>query len=69
MKYAHIPFVNKPVSRIVLGCAGKQFAAGGDISEVMDAALGSGINCIDSARVYGKSEEAIGRYLQRSGRP
>lgn len=68
MKYAHIPFVNKPVSRIILGSAGKLFTSGNDISEVMEAALDSGINCIDSARAYGKSEEAIGRYLQQSGR-
>ncbi len=68
MKYTTIPFVNKPVSRIVLGSAGKQFTSGGDVSEVIEAALDSGINCIDSARAYGKSEDAIGRYLQQSGR-
>lgn len=68
MKYTHIPFVSKPVSRIVLGGSGSLFASGGDVTEVMETALERGINCVDSARVYGKSEEAIGRYLRQSGR-
>lgn len=44
MKYAHISYVSKPVSRIVLGSAGKQFTSGGDVNEVMETALDSGIN-------------------------
>lgn len=68
MKYANIPFINKPVSRIVLGSAGMLFTSGGDVSEVMETALDCGINCVDSARAYGKSEEAIGRYLRQSRR-
>lgn len=68
MKYTQIPFVSKPVSRIVLGGSGSLFTSGGDVSEVMEAALECGINCVDSAREYGKSEDAIGRYLRQSGR-
>lgn len=68
MKYTEIPFVDKPVSRIVLGGSGRLFNSGGEVAPVMEAALESGINCVDTAREYGKSEEAIGRYLRRSGR-
>lgn len=68
MNYARVPFIDKPVSRIVLGGSGKRFASGADISEVMDAALESGINCVDTARAYGDSEAAIGRYFRAHGR-
>ena len=68
MKYVQIPFVSQPVSRIVLGCAGGLFASGGDIAPVMEAALSCGINAVDTARVYGQSEETLGRWMQASGR-
>ena len=68
MQYTQIPFVQKPVSRIVLGGAGKLFFSGSDVTAVMEVALDSGINCVDTARAYGKSEEAIGRYFRQSGR-
>ena len=68
MKYANVPFVDKPVSRIVLGGSGRLFATGGDATEVMEAALECGINCVDTAREYGSSEAAIGRYFLKRGR-
>jgi len=68
VKYTNVPFIDKPVSRIVLGGSGKLFASGGDVAGVMDAALECGINCVDTAREYGKSEAAIGRYFRESGR-
>lgn len=68
MKYTNVPFVDKPVSRIVLGGSGRLFASGGDVTEVMDAALECGINCVDTAREYGNSEAAIGRYFLKRGR-
>lgn len=68
MKYTKVPFIDKPVSRIVLGGSGKLFASGGDVTDVMDAALECGINCVDTAREYGNSEAAIGRYFRESGR-
>lgn len=63
MKYVHIPPISAPVSRLVLGTSGGIFAGGGDIDEVMDAALDCGINILDTARVYGRSEDTIGRWL------
>lgn len=68
MKYTQIPFIDKPVSRIVLGGSGKLFTSGGDVTEVMEAALECGINCVDTAREYGNSEAAIGRYFREHGR-
>ena len=68
MLYGTIPFVDKPVSRLVLGTSGRAFSSGGEVDELVEAALESGINCLDTARVYGRSEEAIGAWLRRSGR-
>jgi predicted aldo/keto reductase-like oxidoreductase len=68
MQYTSIPYVTKPVSRLVLGAAGARFTNGGDVSDLMETALSCGINAVDTARVYGESEAAIGRWLQTSGR-
>ena len=68
MKYTAIPFVDKPVSRIVLGGSGKLFTSGSDVTDVMETALECGINCVDTAREYGKSEDTIGKYFREQGR-
>ena len=68
MKYTKVPFVDKPVSQIVLGGSGKRFTSGGDVTAVMETALECGINCVDTAREYGNSEAAIGRYFRKQGR-
>lgn len=68
MKYTNIPYVEKPVSRIVLGGSSDIFRSGGDVGEVMAAALSCGINVVDTAREYRKSEEAIGRWLREGGK-
>ena len=67
MKYVTIPSVSQPVSRIVLGGSSQRFFAGGDVSDLMEAALSSGINAVDTARAYGQSEQAIGRWLRADG--
>ncbi len=68
MKYAQIPDVSLPVSRIVLGGTGARFSSGLDVSELIESALACGINALDTARVYGESENAIGRWLASGGR-
>ena len=65
MKYTEISGISLPLSRIVLGTSGALFAGGGDIAEVMEGALACGINTIDTARVYGQSEETIGRWMEQ----
>ncbi len=67
MKYVKIPGISLPVSRIILGGSGGCFASGGDVGGLIEEALASGINTVDTARVYGKSEEAIGRWLRHGG--
>lgn len=68
MKYTNIPYVGLPVSRMVLGTSGELFRSGGDVGQMIETALEQGINCLDTARAYGKSEQAIGNWLKHSGR-
>lgn len=67
MKYARIPHVSKPVSRILYGTASDSFLAGADESAALDAMLALGVNAIDTARQYGRSENSIGRWLSSRG--
>ncbi len=72
MRYVNIAGLEKPVSVIGLGTATRVFtpetynrAAG-----LLDAFLGAGGNCIDTAHIYGfgNSEQTLGRWLEESGR-
>ncbi len=65
MRYGRIPGIDQEVSRIFLGTASAPFSEGGDGSGLLEAALAQGINAIDTARVYGKSENSLGRWLER----
>ena len=68
MKYIMIPDVAQHVSRIVLGGSGKIFSSGSDVGELIEGALACGINTVDTARAYGESEKAIGRWLTHGNR-
>ena len=63
MEYGKIAGSDASVSKIVFGCGGARMWAGEDLSDVLDAAVEAGINAFDTARVYGKSEESLGRWL------
>ena len=63
MKYAHIPGIDEPVSRIFYGTS--LFSRGDSGDELLRAMTGMGINALDTARVYGHSEEVIGRWLKK----
>ena len=67
MHYGTIKGVDRQVSRIFLGTASAPFSTGGDGSELLEAALEQGINAIDTARVYGLSENSLGRWLEQPG--
>ena len=58
MKYGTISGLDKPVSRLVLGCADLKDTA------LLDAALDAGVNTFDTAHVYGGSEALLGRWLK-----
>lgn len=68
MKYGHMEGVERPVSRLIFGCAGKGFQTGQRMDDLLNAVLDAGINTLDTARVYKQSEETIGRWLEDSGR-
>lgn len=63
MQYADIPYVKRPVSRIIFGTSMSPFLEGGDGSEILDAMLEMGVSTIDTARVYKGAEESLGRWL------
>ncbi|MCH5350463.1 MAG: aldo/keto reductase [Clostridiales bacterium] len=68
MIYGKIPNFDKKVSRIIFGCAVKDMSAGKDASRLLDSALECGINTFDTARVYGKSEYSLGKWLKQQNR-
>lgn len=67
MQYADIPYVKRPVSRIIFGTSMSPFLKGGDGSEILDAMLELGVSTIDTARVYKGAEESLGRWLEMRG--
>lgn len=73
MEYRIIDYVDKPISKIVFGCAGKmmnekpKIFQSGKIFEVLDAALEAGINTFDTAENYGASENILGRWIKKRG--
>ena len=64
MKYETIPYVNKPVSRILFGAAQPSFLRREENNAILDAALEAGITTIDTARNYALSEKSIGIWLR-----
>ena len=68
MEYGRVAGVEKRVSRIVFGCAIGAMWEGKDVSHLLDKARDVGINTFDTARVYGRSEESLGRWLNTQNR-
>ncbi len=66
MEYRNIPYVSHIASRLILGTASPSFTSGGDNSKLLDAAVGMGINVIDTARNYGMAELSVGNWLRES---
>ena len=60
MEYMTIPYVDKPVSRLLLGTAQPSFLRGEENNAILDAALDAGITTLDTARNYAMSEKSIG---------
>lgn len=67
MEYAAVPGVREEVSRIVFGTHLRQIMRGEDCDALFDRILELGVNTFDTARVYGKSEETIGSWMERRG--
>ena len=68
MRYVQIPNVVQPVSQMILGGSSARFNSGSDVTDLIEGALACGINAVDTARVYGESENAIGRWLKAGDR-
>jgi aryl-alcohol dehydrogenase-like predicted oxidoreductase len=67
MIYKHIDGISMPVSRIVFGTANPVMQEGRDATELLDAAFAGGINCFDTARVYGMAEKSLGDWITKRG--
>ncbi|MBQ9482250.1 MAG: aldo/keto reductase [Clostridia bacterium] len=66
MKYGKINGLEKEVSAIFYGLGTQPFLNGYG-EELISAARACGINAFDLARVYGKSEEVFGKWLDKNG--
>ena len=63
MKYSKILKIEKQASKIVYGCAIQDMLDGKNCNELLSSVTESGINFFDTARVYGKSEISLGKWL------
>ena len=64
MKYITIPYVNKPVSKIIYGTANTYFMEGTAKDSFIDAVYSTGINTFDTARAYTEAEKTLGNWIQ-----
>lgn len=67
MKYTKIPYVNRPVSRILYGTATDTMIAGKDCKELLDDIFALGVNAFDCAREYKLAEKSLGDWLEARG--
>jgi aryl-alcohol dehydrogenase-like predicted oxidoreductase len=65
MIYKEIDGISMPVSRIVFGTANPVMQEGRDATELLDAAVAGGINCFDTARIYGMAEKSLGDWIKK----
>lgn len=64
MKYGNIPYVDKPVSRILFGTAMPPFMTGGDGGALLDAVYETGVTAFDTARDYKQAELSFGKWVE-----
>ena len=67
MQYAVIPGCEKPLSRLIFGAANADLQKNQDMDALLDAIFAAGINAFDTARIYGESECALGRWMEKRG--
>ena len=65
MEQIQLPQLRLPMPRIIFGTASPGFLRGERQDGLLDAALEAGIRAVDTARVYGRAEEALGPWLKR----
>ena len=68
MKYRKLPGIDIPVSSIIFGCCNPILVKDQPGAEaLLDLAFSKGFNTFDAAKVYGRSEEVLGRWIKKSG--
>ena len=67
MKYFRLTQIDKPISRIILGCAAKGFWHGKNQDELLNHAISIGVTSFDTARGYGDSENVLGNFIKKNG--
>lgn len=67
MKYGTVPGVDKPISRLVQGIIQVNRSDEAVGFAQLDAALASGVNCVDTAHVYGNSDQFLGKWIRSRG--
>ena len=68
MKYRKLDGIDIPVSSIVFGCCNPLLINDEKGAEkLLDAAFSKGFNTFDTAKVYGRSEEVLGRWMESAG--
>lgn len=65
MEYRTIQYVDKPVSKMIFGCANPAMIQGKRVTKLLDSALAAGINTFDTAENYGASEEVLGKWIKK----
>ncbi len=64
MLYGTVPGIDKPVSRIVQGIIQVQKDDEAKGFAFLDALYEAGVNCIDTARIYGNSDAFLGKWVR-----
>lgn len=65
--YGNIPYVNKKVSRIMMGTAIMPMLYGKECNELLDSVFASSINAFDTARNYAGAEISLGKWIEKRG--
>jgi aryl-alcohol dehydrogenase-like predicted oxidoreductase len=63
MNYGTVPYVKKPLSRIIFGTALPDMMKGKTSWELLDSVYDAGINTFDTAESYGDAEAALGEWI------
>lgn len=67
MLYGEVAGISQPVSRIVQGII-QVDRTNEDVGfALLDAAFEAGINCVDTARIYGDADAALGKWMRTRG--
>ena len=67
MQYLRLEKIQRPVSRLLFGCAFPAMIAGEDQSALLDKVFEAGITAVDTAENYGKSELVLGAWMASRG--